>query len=232
MIALPFSDRDAAGRLLAAEIEKRKPPSPVVYALPRGGVPVAAPIAEALGAPLDLLFVRKIGVPGYEELAAGSIIDGERPDIVINEEIVHGLRLSEADIEAAARRGLREIDRRRALYQPGRTPQMAKDRTAILVDDGIATGASMRAAIEAVRRRAPRSVMVAVPVASRETAQDFATLVDDFVCLATPPNFRAVGLYYRDFHQVTDEEVITLLRLAEKSESVGDERRPTGANPA
>jgi putative phosphoribosyl transferase len=227
MIALPFSDRTAAGRLLAAEIKNRKPPSPVVYALPRGGVPVAVPIAEALGAPLDLLFVRKIGVPGYEELAAGSIVDGERPDIIINEQIVAGLRLRESDLEAAARRELREIERRRALYQPGREAQTAKGRTAILVDDGIATGASMRAAIEAVRRREPRSIMVAAPVASRETARAFAALVDDLVCLATPPDFRAVGLYYQDFHQVTDEEVIAHLRSAEKSHTAFDRSHST-----
>lgn len=226
MTVARFSDRTAAGRLLAAEVVRRNPVSPVVCALPRGGVPVAVPVAETLGAPLDLLYVRKIGAPGHQELAAGSVIDGDQPDIVLNEEIAGALGLRASDIERAARRELGEIERRRALYQPGKTPQTLKDRTAILVDDGIATGASIRAAIAAVRRRGPRRIMVATPVASPEAARDFAAEVDEFVCLMTPPEFGAVGLYYRDFHQVTDEEVIALLRAAEVSGAAGSKSAP------
>lgn len=207
-----FLDRTEAGRLLAARLEKREFVDPVVYALPRGGVAVAVEIAETLKAPLDLLLVRKIGVPGYEELAAGSIVDGERPDIILNEDVARAARLSSEEILAAGVLQLAEIERRRALYLPGRQPIAAKGRTAILVDDGIATGASMKAAIAAIRRRAPRRIVIAVPVAAADTAAELETLVDDFICLAAPLSFGAVGYYYRDFHQLDDDEVIALLR--------------------
>jgi putative phosphoribosyl transferase len=211
MRMLPFPDRAAAGRALGAELGTRMLEAPVVYALPRGGVPVAVEIAASLSAPLDLLLVRKIGVPGHEEWAAGSVVDGERPDIVLNSDVMKAVGLSQADIAQAAGRHLREIERRRAIYAPGRSPISAKGRTAILVDDGVATGASMKAAITAVRRREPRRVVVAVPVASPDTATELAALADEMVVLATPANFRAVGLYYEDFHQLDDAEVMRLL---------------------
>ncbi len=162
----PFPDRASAGRLLAGEVAKLKPERPVVYALPRGGVPVALPIAEALGAPLDLLMVRKLGVPQQPELAAGAIVDGEVPGIVLNDEIVLAARLSEAEIAEIVAAELKVIERRRALYLPDKLPISARDRTAIIVDDGIATGASVRAAIKAIRARHPRRVILAVPCAS------------------------------------------------------------------
>lgn len=214
---LPFADRAAAGRALAAELSARDVRDPVVYALPRGGVPVAIEVASALGAPLDLLLVRKIGAPGYEELAAGSIVDGERPDIVMNEDIVRALGIDEVQISQIAGRQLREIERRRALYSPGEAPVSAKDKTAILIDDGVATGASMKAAIVAVRRRDPKRIVVAVPVAAPQTAEELATLADEVVCLATPAQFRAVGLFYQDFHQLDDQEVVDLLAAARAS---------------
>lgn len=214
MIELPFDDRREAGRLLADKLAERVFANPVIYALPRGGVPVAIEIAAALGAPLDLLLVRKIGVPGQEELAAGSIVDGERPDIIINRDIVSAAGMSKAQFDEAAARALREIERRRALYLEGAPPVTAKGATAILVDDGIATGASMRAAIEAVRRREPKRIVVAVPVAARETALEFQELADTLVCLSAPVHFGAVGYYYRDFTQLSDEDVITLMRHA------------------
>jgi putative phosphoribosyl transferase len=214
MTAPPFPDRAAAGRALGAELKRRAFERPVVYALPRGGVPVAAEIAKALAAPLDLLLVRKIGAPGHRELAAASIVDGEHPDLIVNEDVVAALRMTPAEIDAAAAHELAEIERRRALYMPGRAPISAQDRTAILVDDGIATGASMKAAIAAVRRRAPKRVVVAVPVAAPDTAAEFARLANEIVCLATPADFRAVGLHYRDFHQLEDAEVVALLRRA------------------
>jgi putative phosphoribosyl transferase len=212
MIRALFADRAEAGRLLGAKLQQRALEAPVVYALPRGGVAVAVEIAEMLSAPLDLLLVRKIGVPGYEELAAGSIVDGEQPDIIINEDVMHDARLSRTQIETAGRRQLEEIERRRALYLPGRAPISAKDRTAILVDDGIATGASMKAAVTAIKRRAPRRVVIAVPVAAADTAAELAELADELVCLAAPPRFGAVGFYYRDFHQLEDDEVLALLK--------------------
>lgn len=215
MMTPPFADRAAAGRALGAELLKRGLRDPVVYALPRGGVPVAIEVAKALDAPLDLLLVRKIGAPGYEELAAGSIVDGERPDIILNEDVVRGLAVSETHITEIARRELREIERRRALYAPGKAPLAAKDRTAILVDDGVATGASMKAAIAAIRRRAPRRIVAAAPVAAPETAAELAALADEVVCLATPARFRAVGLYYDDFHQLSDAEVVEQLAAAD-----------------
>lgn len=211
MTALPFADRAQAGRMLAAEIVKRSPLRPVVYALPRGGVPVAREIAAALHAPLDLLLVRKIGVPWQPELAAGSIVDGERPDIIVNDDIIRAARVSAAEFNAVASAELKEIERRRDLYLPDRNPISAADRTAILVDDGVATGASMRAAIVAIQRRAPMRVIVAVPVAAPEAVRELSALVDDFVCLAAPESFRGVGACYRDFHQLDDGEVIALL---------------------
>lgn len=212
MIRALFADRAEAGRLLGAKLQQRALEAPVVYALPRGGVAVAVEIAEMLHAPLDLLLVRKIGVPGYEELAAGSIVDGEQPDIIINEDVLLQARLSRTQIEAAGRGQLEEIERRRALYLPGRAPISAKDRTAILVDDGIATGASMKAAVTAIKRRSPRRVVIAVPVAAADTAAELAEQADEFVCLAAPPHFGAVGFYYRDFHQLEDDEVLALLK--------------------
>jgi putative phosphoribosyl transferase len=211
MAAPLYTDRASAGRLLGVELAKRALEQPVVYALPRGGVPVALEIAKALNAPLDVLLVRKIGVPWQSELAAGSIVDGERPDIVRNEYLISAAGMSEAEFAASAAKELREIERRRRLYTRGRAPIPAEGRTAILVDDGIATGASMRAAIAAVRRRKPRRIVVAVPVAAPDTAADLRALADEVVCLASPPSFRAVGAYYRDFHQLDDEEVTALL---------------------
>jgi putative phosphoribosyl transferase len=206
-----FADRAIAGQLLAKEVARLRPEAPVVFALPRGGVPVAAPIATALNAPLDLLLVRKIGVPWQPELAAGSVIDGERPDIVLNDDVVRAAGLSPSDIRSIADAELKEVERRRAIYMPGRSPTSAKGRTAILVDDGMATGASMRAAVAAVRRRGPRRIIVAIPVAAAETAQEFRAIVDDVVCLVTPRHFGSVGYYYDDFRQLSDADVTAVL---------------------
>jgi putative phosphoribosyl transferase len=209
-----FIDRASAGRLLAAELVKRTFAQPVVYALPRGGVPVALEIAKALKAPLDVLLVRKIGVPWRSELAAGSIVDGEHPDIVRNEDVIRDAGVSEADFAEGAAIELREIERRRRLYAPERAPVSAEGRSAILVDDGIATGASMRAAIIAVRRRKPMRIIAAVPVVAPATAAELRALADDVVCLAEPPLFFAVGAHYLDFHQLDDGEVTVLLAQA------------------
>ncbi len=214
MAQLPFADRTSAGAALAEELAARHYQDPVVFALPRGGVPVAAPIARALKAPLDILLVRKIGVPWQPEFAAGSIIDGEHPDIIMNEQVVRTAGVKQSDIDAIAKRELLEIERRRTLYAPGRKPLSAKGKTAILVDDGIATGASIRAAIAGVRRRQPLRIVVAVPVAPPDTVADLRRQADEVVCLAEPEPFGAVGYFYRDFHQLEDSEVIPILAEA------------------
>ena len=206
-----FRDRNGAGLRLATRLGAMNLADPVVYALPRGGVPVAVPIAAALNAQLDLLLVRKIGVPSHPEVAAASIVDGERPDIVLNESVMQAARLTEADIARLARSELTEIERRRALYLPNSAPLPVAGKTAILVDDGIATGASIRAAIAAVRRRDPRAVIVAAPVAAPDTVEDLRAFADDVVVLSSPPWFSSVGEFFLDFHQLTDAEVVELL---------------------
>jgi len=222
---LRFDDRRTAGAALAARVALTKPAAPVVYALPRGGVPVAVEVARRLAAPLDLLLVRKIGVPWQPELAAGAVVDGEQPDVVLNNEIVSAAGLTEAEIEDRIQAQLAEIERRRALYLPGLRPVSARGRTAILVDDGIATGASMAAAIAAVRRRSPGKIVVATPVASRSAAMTLRGLADEFICLSTPENFAGVGQFYDDFHQLTDGEVVNLLADFRKSGAGGPSAR-------
>jgi putative phosphoribosyl transferase len=216
-LRLPLINRDHAGQLLAHTLSNRTFRNPIVFALPRGGVPVAKPIAEAINAPLDILMVRKIGVPWQPELAAASVVDGENPDIVMNDTIIKATGLSHKKIRELAKSELKEIERRRAIYAPGRRPANAEGRTAILVDDGIATGASMKAAIIAVRARNPAEIIVAVPVASPETLREFAALVDEIIVLAAPDPFGSVGTFYHDFQQLSDDDVIGLL-----SGKVGD----------
>jgi putative phosphoribosyl transferase len=209
-----FSDRSEAGRALAARLSELKLVDPVVFALPRGGVPVAAEIARALNAPLDLLLVRKIGVPWQPELALAAVVDGDDPQIVIDDEVLGQSGVSRSYIEGEAREQLREIERRRAVYMRGRTPVAAENRTAIVVDDGIATGTTVRAALKALRRRKPARLVLAVPVAPPETIEALASDVDQVICLAQPSPFYAIGPYYVDFHQVSDEEVIAALAAA------------------
>ncbi len=205
-----FENRTEAGKALAARLVKWKLEKPVVLALPRGGVPVAVEIARALEAPLDLVLVRKIGVPYQRELAAAAVVDGGDPEIVTNDEVMADAGLSRTSIEAMAKSELQEIERRRHLYLAGRPRIPLDGRVLILVDDGIATGASIRAAITALLRRRPERLIVAVPVAARETVARLKRLVDDVVCLEMPEPLEAVGLHYRDFHQVSDKEVVAL----------------------
>lgn len=210
-VPLPLADREEAGAYLARALSARRFTDPVVYALPRGGVPVARPIAEALKAPLDVLMVRKIGVPWQPELAAASVVDGEQADIVMNEPVMQAAKLDAKKIKELAQPELKEIERRREIYLPGRKPVRAEGRTAILVDDGIATGTSMKAAILAVKKRKPAEIIVAVPVAAPDTLRAIGRLVDDTIVLAAPERFGSVGNFYKDFHQLTDEEVVGLL---------------------
>jgi len=216
-----FRDRAHAGRVLARTLAHYAGRDDVVVlALPRGGVPVAAELARALGAPLDILPVRKLGVPGHEELAMGAIAPGGV--LVLDDRLVRGLGIPESVIEGTVAGELRELGRRQAAYRDGRPPLDLEGKTAILVDDGLATGATMRAAALAVRKHNPARVIVAVPVAAAETCDEFRADVDEIVCALTPSPFHAVGLWYEDFSQTSDEEVRELLRQsADHEESPG-----------
>ena len=206
-----FANRNSAGDALARALAAMDLESPVVLALARGGIPVGARIARRLGCPLDVLLVRKIGVPYQPELAAAAVVDGEAPEIVLNEDVMRAAGLRQSDIDVLAEPELREIDRRRKLYLGNRRAPEVTGRTAILVDDGIATGASMRAAMTAVRRRKPKTLIVATPVAPADTVQQLETEADRVVCLRTPRPFLAIGPYYLDFHQLADDEIVRLL---------------------
>jgi putative phosphoribosyl transferase len=208
-----FKDREEAGKALAEALRSKALPDPVVLALPRGGVPVAAEVARALNAPLDLVMVRKIGVPYQPELAAAAIIDGEHPQLVINEEVCALADVSRSEIDAMAKQELEEIDRRTKLYLKDRPRAPIAGRSAIVVDDGIATGTTIRAVIRALRLKGPKSIVIAVPVAPPDVVWGLREEADDIVCLHTPEPFFAIGLYYLDFHQIPDEEVIRLLLI-------------------
>ena len=205
-----FRDRREAGRLLAERLRMEGDGSDtVVLALPRGGVPVAAEIAHELAVPLDVFVVRKLGVPGHEELALGAIASGGVR--VLNQGVVDAARMSPEAVERVARRELEEVERREAAYRGGRPPVETAGKRVILVDDGLATGATMRAAVAAVRATGPARIVVAVPIAAASTCEELAREVDEIVCLRTPEPFYAVGLWYEDFSQTTDEEVRALL---------------------
>lgn len=210
-----FRDREDAGEKLAEALAARSYDRPVVLALPRGGVPVAAPVAARLKAPLDLLMVRKIGVPGHEELAAGAVAEGQEPDF--NDALLRSIGRRPADFDAAVTAKRAEIAERRARYTGGRAPVPLQGATAILVDDGIATGATMRAALRAARAAGAARIVLAVPVAPEDALGAFAPLADEIVCLETPPGFYAVGAHYRDFTQVADAEVTEILDAAARA---------------
>jgi putative phosphoribosyl transferase len=207
-----FADRAEAGQALAERLAKMNFAQPaVVLALPRGGVPIGAAVAKRLGAPLDLLLVRKIGAPWQPELAVAAIVDGDQPEIVVDEEVQRSYGVDREYIDAQAKRELRELERRRRTYLQGRAPVPVEGRTAIVVDDGIATGTTMRAALRALRRRKPAHLVLAVPVAPHDTIEMLSAEVDEIVCLAEPFPFHAIGLHYDDFHQVSDDEVLAAL---------------------
>jgi putative phosphoribosyl transferase len=206
-----FADRRDAGKALAANLRAyRGRPDVVVLALPRGGVPVAFEVAEALDAPLDIFVVRKLGMPGHSEFAIGAIASGGVQ--VLNEEAIRWHRIPQRQLESMVREELVELERREREYRQGRALTDLRNRTVILVDDGLATGSSMRAAVQAVRVHEPARVIVAVPVGARDTCEAFADITDETVCARTPEPFSAVGLWYWDFSQTTDEEVRALLQ--------------------
>jgi putative phosphoribosyl transferase len=207
-----FYDRAEAGRALAERLlTLRLPPPLVVLALPRGGVPVGAEVARALRAPLALVLVRKIGTPWQPELALAAVVEGDPPQIVVDEEVQRSVGDAGDYIQQQAQLELREIARRRQVYLRGRPAVEVEGRTVVVVDDGIATGTTMRAALKALRRRRPAKLVLAVPVAPRDTLQLLAAEVDQLVCLATPVPFRAVGEHYVEFPQLDDSEVIEAL---------------------
>ena len=211
-----FRDRRDAGRQLAAGLAPYRDSHPVVLALPRGGVPVGFEAAKALGAPLDVLLVRKIGAPGQEELGLGAIVDGHDPQLVLNEDVIRIVAPPPGYIEAEAQRQLAEIERRRQYYVGNRAPIPVDGRAVIVVDDGVATGATVKAGLRALTRHHPARLVLAVPVAPADTLRELAAECDDLVCLATPEPFYAVGPHYQDFRQTTDEEVGRLLAEAQR----------------
>lgn len=206
-----FADRTDAGRQLAQALVKLDFDDPVVLALPRGGVPVAIEVAQALKAPLDLVMVRKIGLPGQPEVALAAVVDGARPDLEVNEGIARHAGYSRLEIVKLAEPALAEIARRRAVYMEGRDHVRLSGRTAIIVDDGVATGATVRVALRSVRRQNPARLVLAVPVAPPEALEALAPLADDVICLLQPSHFMAVGAHYAAFDQVDDDTVIALL---------------------
>jgi putative phosphoribosyl transferase len=213
-----FADRAEAAQALAQRLVAMKLGPPiVVLALPRGGVPIAAVVAQALQARLDLVLVRKIGVPWQRELAVAAVVDGEQPEIVIDDEVQRLAGVDRDYIETQALIELKEIERRRRVYLRGRAPLPLAGVTAVVIDDGIATGTTMRAALKALRRRRPARLVLAVPVAPHDTVEALRADVDDLVCLAEPDPFHAIGLHYADFHQVSDDEVIDALDEAAAS---------------
>jgi putative phosphoribosyl transferase len=211
----PFLNRREAGRALADCLARMDlPPPVVVLALPRGGVPVAAEVARALNAPLDLLLVRKIGAPMQPELAVAAVVEGTPPEIVRDEETCAMTGVDEAYIQHQAAREVAEIERRRQRYLAGRQPVPLAGATVIVVDDGLATGTTARAALQGLRRRGAARVVLAVPVAPPGTVAALQAEADRVVCLAQPVPFHAIGLHYRDFHQLEDQEVIDALAQA------------------
>jgi len=221
-----FRDRHDAGRQLAARLTPYAGrPDVLVLALPRGGVPVGAEVARALGAPLDVFLVRKLGVPGREELAMGAFASGGVR--VLNEDVIRTLRIPEAVIDRVAAEELQELERRERAYRDGRPAPEVRGRTAILVDDGLATGSSMRAAVQALRLQGPARIVVAVPVGAPETCAALGEVADEAVCAEEPEHFAAVGLWYEDFTQTSDEEVRDLLTRAAVPADAA--RRPDGA---
>ena len=211
---MKFADRYAAGRQLAATLAHLKDRAPVVLALPRGGVAVGFEIAQALGAPLDIVLVRKIGVPWQPELALGAVTDGASPETFIDEDLAKALDIPESYVQEETARQLEEIERRRRSYCAGRPPIAITDRAAIVVDDGIATGATMRVALRSLRRRNPAHLVLAVPVAPPQTLAELRKEADETICLEMPAMLGAIGFYYRDFHQMSDAEVTDLLARA------------------
>ncbi len=214
----PFADRREAGRILSARlISYGGRHDVIVLGLPRGGVPVAFEVAQALNAPLDIFLVRKLGAPGHKELAMGAIASGGV--VVVNDEVVRALKISPDTVSAEVESEREELTRREAIYRNGRPPLDVRGKIVILIDDGLATGSTMRAAVIALRQKEPARIVVAVPVSAASTCAEFQSIADLCVCAIAPENFRAVGLWYDDFSQTGDDEVCDLLTRAKPGET-------------
>jgi putative phosphoribosyl transferase len=207
-----FANRRSAGRELGERLQNLRPEQPVVLALPRGGVPVGFEIAERLEAPLEIVLVRKIGVPWQPELALGAVVDGTDPQVIINEDLAAELAIDESYITAETARQLKEIERRRQIYLGDRPSVPLAGRTVIIVDDGIATGSTVRAALRAVRKAGAGRTVLAVPVAPEDTIERLRAEVDEIVCVSSPSPFIAVGAHYDEFPQLADADVVALLK--------------------
>lgn len=215
--------------MLANELAGLSLHAPVVLALPRGGVPVAAEVAAVLKAPLDLVIVRKVGAPGNPELAVAAIVDGDPPDVVLNREIVEAYNLDDAALATLVKRERLELQRRRTLYRGSRPPLSIAGKTAVLVDDGAATDTTMKVAIRALKRRSPMAIIVALPIAPPETVTELSQEADRIVCLAQPPHFRALGYYYRNFEQLDDEDVLAALGRGQGGRDAATSKRRKAA---
>ncbi len=221
-----FADRRTAGRQLAERLHHLRQDEPLVLALPRGGVPVGFEVARELDAPLDVLLVRKIGVPWQPELALGAVVDGADPQVLINEGLASALAVARSYITSETARQLTEIERRRRVYLGDKPPPALSGRTIIIVDDGIATGSTARAALRAVRKAGARRIVLTVPVAPEDTIEQLRAEVDDIVCLSSPSPFIAVGAHYSEFPQLADVDVIALLEERRQAMT-----RPPGRTP-
>lgn len=214
---------------MAGELVKLALPEPVVLALPRGGVPVGAEVAEALDAPLDLIIVRKVGAPDNPELAVAAIVDGDPPDIVLNRKIIEAYGLDTDELAALVKRERPELERRRLVYRGKRRAVAVAGKTAIIVDDGAATGTTTKVAVRALQRRSPREIIVALPVAPPEVVAELSQEADRVICLSKPARFYALGYYYRHFLPVSDDEVIERLRSAQERQRQGRSGASRGA---
>lgn len=210
----PYKDRAHAGKTLAQALERYRKDRPVILALPRGGVPVGYEVALSLDAPLDVLVVRKIGAPFSPELALGAVVDGDAPSLVLNRDIINAYGVDETFLQKETARQMDEIERRRTLYRQGGTPLDVTGKTVIVVDDGIATGATMRAALQALKQYKPAKLVLAVPVAAADSLRALQGAADDIVCPQQPSAFSGVGQFYDDFTQTEDADVIRLLKSA------------------
>ncbi|MHA1554227.1 MAG: phosphoribosyltransferase [Alphaproteobacteria bacterium] len=213
-----FTDRTAAGQQLARALERLREAAPVIYAVPRGGLPVAAEVAAYLKAPLDIVLVRKIGAPWQPELAIGAVVDGHKPITVLHDDVIRQLSVSQDYIKKAENEALAEIERRRQRYLQDQPSLPAAGRTAIVVDDGIATGATVEAVLRALRQQNPRSLVLAVPVAPSDALERLKPMLDETVCIQMPGSFGSVGAHYLEFPQTSDDEVARILAAANRRE--------------
>ncbi|MBZ9846887.1 phosphoribosyltransferase [Mesorhizobium sp. CA14] len=227
-----FRDRQDAGQKLGASLVRLQLQDPIVLALPRGGVPIAAEVAKALQAPMDLIIVRKVGAPGNPELAVAAIVDGDPPDVVLNREIVEAYALDDSALRSLIPQERPELERRRAIFRGKDLPLSVSGKTVIVVDDGAATGTTMKVAIRALKRRSSRKIIVALPVAPPEIVEELAQEADLTICLSQPARFRALSYYYASFPQLSDSEALDMMTHVRGDRRTAIDRKSSGANAA